>query len=378
MEVEANPDESRNLVKRTVETEHKADESNKSFHQAKKILNDHNRILITGVQGAGKTYLAQSLVAEFGKKGKKLEKVWISNLNQLSAKQNEPTGEDILILDEIFYELQTKSRVMETFNELQSILESSVNKTVLITMPSYIWNKHKDTFTQAGLDVFHIDLNHRNTSEKRSILRYLMKQYAVSGEEAVPICRAKRRLLKDICRAKRRLLKDTGPKAIGFPALISWLCTTRSKENIETLISHPLSAMSREVKAMRESRDKNERGMYLIIAYMALHGRVLDVNALDENLFDELRRKFEPDYDITNLEKDAKKMVTNHFLLRDENGNFEFNLNVMKKIVFVSVAEHNILFVQEYCRKDYLRYIITKGKLEKEIKEDYSGCFYEV
>ena len=134
----------------------------------------------------------------------------ISNLNQLRAKQNEPTGEDIFILDEIFYELQTKSRVMETFNVLQSFLESSVNKTVIITMPSYIWNKHKETFTQARFDVFHIDLNHRNTSEKRSLLRYLIKQYAVSGEEAVPICMA-----------ERRLLKDTGPKTIGFPALIS-------------------------------------------------------------------------------------------------------------------------------------------------------------
>nr|XP_022301987.1 uncharacterized protein LOC111109987 isoform X2 [Crassostrea virginica] len=379
IEVEANPDESINLVKRAVESEHKADKSNKSFHQAKKILNDHNRILITGVQGAGKTYLAKSLVAEFGKKGKKLEKVWISNLNQLSAKQNEQTGEDILILDEIFYELQTKSRVMETFKALQSFLESSVNKTVLITMPSYIWNKHKDTFTQAKLDVFHIDLNHRNTSEKRSILRYLMKQYAVSGEEAVPICRARRRLLKDICRAKRRLLKDTGPKAIGFPALISWLCTTPSKENIKTLISNPLSAMSREVKAMKESTEKQERGMYLILAYMALHGGLLEVNDMDTNLFGELRKKFEPDYDITGIKKDAEMMVMNHFLLKTRNDNYEFNLNIMKKIVFVSVAEYDTIFVQNHCEKDYnLRYIIPKENFEDKLKEDYSGCFYEI
>nr|XP_022302630.1 uncharacterized protein LOC111110423 isoform X3 [Crassostrea virginica] len=72
MEVDANPDESRNLFKTEDDSEHKADGSNESFHQAKKILDDHNRILITGVQGAGKTYLAKCLVAELGEEGGKL------------------------------------------------------------------------------------------------------------------------------------------------------------------------------------------------------------------------------------------------------------------------------------------------------------------
>nr|XP_022302706.1 uncharacterized protein LOC111110484 [Crassostrea virginica] len=368
-EMEANPYESKNLVKREGESEHKADGSNERFHPAKKILDKHNRILITGVQGAGKTYLAKFLVAELGKRGKKVEKVWISNLVQLSAKQNEPTEEDIYILDEIFYELQTKSNVMKTFNVLQSFLESSVNKTVLITMPSYIWNKHKDKFTKARLDVFHIDLNHRNTSEKRSILRFFMKQYAVSKGEA-----------DHICRAENVLLEDPGPKSIGFPALISWLCTTPSKENIETLISHPLSAMSREVKAMKDSRDKQERGMYLILAYMALHGGVLEVNDVDYNLFGELREKCAPDYDITDVESDAENMVTNYFLLKNGNGNYEFNLNITKKIVFKSVVENTtIVFVQKHCKKDhYLRHVICKENFEEEIKEIYSECFIKI
>ena len=368
MEVEANPDESRNLFKREDECEHKAYEPYERFHQAKKILDDHNRILITGVQGAGKTYLAKSLVAELGKKGKKMEKVWISNLTQLRAKQNKQIPEDIFILDEIFYELQTKSRVMETFKALQSFLESSVNKTVLITMPSYIWNKHKDMFTQVMLDKVHIDLNHRNISEKRSILRYLMKRHGVSKGEA-----------NRICRAEGRLLEETDPKPIGFPALISWLCNTPRKENIETLISNSLSAMSREVKAMKDPAEKQERGMYLILAYMALHGGVLEVNDIDGNLFGELREKFEPDYDITRIKKDAKMMAMNNFLLKTRNGNYEFNLNIMKKIVFVSVAEYDTIFVQTHCEKDYyLRYIIPKENFEEKLKEDYSGCFYKI
>ena len=369
MEVEAKSDESRHLFKREDESEQKADKSNKSFHQAKKILDKHNRILITGVQGAGKTYLAIYLVAELGEEGGKLGNVWISNLTQLREKQNKLIPECIFILDEIFYELQTKSKVMETFNVLQSFLESSVNKTVLITMPSYIWNKHKDMFTQARLDEVHIDLNHRNTSEKRSILRYFMKQYALSEGE-----------VDRICSAERDLLEDPGPKAIGFPALISWLCSTPSKDNIKTLISHPLSEMSREVKAMKDSRDKQKRGMYLILAYIALHKRSLDVNAIDNNLFGELRKKCELDYDIKDIEKDAEMMVINHLLFKNGNGNFEFNLNIMKKIVFVSVAnDTSTVFVQKHCKEDhYLRHILFEKNFEKENKEDYSECFIKI
>ena len=118
--METNPYESGKLV------EDEKSESYEMFHQAQEILDKNNRILITGVQGAGKTYLAKCLVAELGKNGKKMEKVWISNLTQLRAKINKPIPEDIFILDEIFYELQTESRVMETFKVLQSFLESSV------------------------------------------------------------------------------------------------------------------------------------------------------------------------------------------------------------------------------------------------------------
>ena len=136
--------------------------------------------------------------------------------------------------------------------------------------------------------------------------------------------------------------------------------------------------MSREVKEMRSSRNKQERGMYLILAYMALHGRLLDVNDIDEHLFSQLKRMFEPDYDITNLEKDAEMMAINHFFLKNRNGNYEFNLNIMKKIVFVSVADYDVIFVQTQCKDQYLRYIIKKEDFEEEIKEDYLECFKKI
>ena len=150
-----------------------------------------------------------------------------------------------------------------------------------------------------------------------------------------------------------------------FPALISWLCATPSKEDIRTLISNPLSAMSREVKAMKESTDKQERGMYLILAYMALHGGLLEVNDMDTNLFGELRKKFELDYDIIRIKKDVEMMVMNHFLLKT-NDNYELNLNIMKKIVFVSETEYDVVFVQNHCKKDhYLRHIIRKDEFKR-------------
>ena len=42
----------------------------------------------------------------------------------------------------------------------------------------------------------------------------------------------------------------------------------------------------------------------------------------------------------------------------------------MKKIVFVSVADYDAVFVHAYWKDQYLRYIIKKEDFEEEIKED--------
>ena len=113
---------------------------------------------------------------------------------------------------------------------------------------------------------------------------------------------------------------------------------------------------------------------------MALHGGVLEVNDIDGDLFGELKENCEPDYDLTDIENDAEMMIINHFHFKNGNGNYEFNLNIMKKIVFVRVAEDtSSVFVQQHCKKDqYLRHTIFKENFEEEIKEDYSEYFIKI
>lgn len=75
-----------------------------SFDQAKHVLTQEKMVVITGVQGSGKTFLARSLVNDLKKDVIMKYIVFIISLNHLYWGPSEKT--DIYILDDIFYELQ--------------------------------------------------------------------------------------------------------------------------------------------------------------------------------------------------------------------------------------------------------------------------------
>lgn len=322
-----------------------------SFNQAKEFLSKEKHVVITGVQGSGKTFLANRLIDDL-KKNKNIIKVaWISNQIQLSQEQKgQIRRTHIYVFDGIFYELQTYRKFKDTLKDLEFFLESTEKPYLIITSPSFIWLNHakSDGFKERFREV-NVDLDNRNESEKQEILKSLMKKFTV--------CKEKKSRLHDL---QEPLLKNVSA-CIGFPALVSWMCKQPSDEIVEELLNKPLQSIGGKVVSLKDASTLKERGKYLILAYMSCKDGNMNVNDVDTELFDALKEKYAEGFKYENLKTYARSMK-GYYLLENKKCCFELDSNILKKIVFVSVArdEGNLVFFQEHCKKVFSENVTEK------------------
>lgn len=336
-----------------------------SLTQARKFLDQNKMVVITGIQGSGKTFLAKSLVTYLNKNGGEMKSIWISNIELLKNQTKSIEEFDTYVFDGIFYELQTNKKFDETFKALNKYLHSTKRPYLILTIPSYIWQKHTRCIEyEAKLSEVRVDLDKRSESEKRTILTFLRNRYDVSRGQAERICNLQNSLLTEVS------------NSIGFPALISWMCKQPSETKFEKLLQSPLESMSNAVASLKKAPLK-ERGKYLILAYMSLKDGKMDVDNVNKDLFDHLKKKYVPGFVDKDLAKYAKSMI-GYYLLSNDDGSFEFDSNILKKIVFVSVAKENVLFVQSNYKNEYLKYVIPTELCPDDMDTIYAECFTRV
>lgn len=118
------------------------------FYQAKMFLIQKKMVVITGVPGSGKTFLAKSLVNELQNHGYKMKSVLICNLDQLQQvhsgnvdqlQRGPGEQEKIYLIDDIFHELQKHDKFVETLTALNEFLSHAGETYFIITIPSCTW-----------------------------------------------------------------------------------------------------------------------------------------------------------------------------------------------------------------------------------------------
>lgn len=357
-------EESKDLLKDRAFTSNKAEEQSNSFNEARKYLDQKKMVVITGVQGSGKTFLAKSLVTDLIKNETEMKSVWISNSELLQNQIKSIREFDIYVFDGIFYELQIDGRVKDTIKVLKTYSNATKHPYFIFTIPSNVWEKNsKCNKFETLFDEMHVDLDKRSQSEKRNILRFLINRYDVSRE-----------LANTICKLQSDLMKFTS-NSIGFPALISLVCKHSSEDEVKKLLRNPLQSISETVALLKNASTLEEGGKFLILAYISLKNGKMDVHNVDKKLFESLKKTFVPGFVDNDLEKYAGKMVGYYLRSNEDDGSFEFDLNIMKKIVLVSVAKENALLVQFHCKNDYTKCIIAREFCPDDIDTYYAECY---
>lgn len=232
-------EESIDLMQQTAtETSKQVQRPRDMFDKAKNFLNKKRMVVITGVQGSGKTFLAKSLANDLQEDGKIINRSTICSINELQWGTSEK--KDIYIIDEIFYELQLYEKIKETLIALNDFL-SIVGKThctCIITIPSFTWKYHIEEFDASFYNV-HVDLDERGDSEKFMILQSLKAKYDVSCIQTKKLIELENDLLV------------TSLDCIGFPAFVSWMYKQQSVEKMKKCLNRPLQMMSEEISSMK-------------------------------------------------------------------------------------------------------------------------------
>ena len=214
-------------------------------------------------------------------------------------------------------------------------MNNVVEKYMIITVPSYVWRRHITIFSQAGLEDVHIDLNERDTSEKRNIMKQLMSKHYILPENATRL-----NTFENLFLGKAHF------QTIGFPAVISWICKKTEVEAVERILVNPLQKMSEEIEKLKQSMPTKECSKYVILSYITFHDGVLDINDMDTTLLHSFTKMFAPGFQ----EKDLKRYVNDmlgEYLLEIRDGVYKIDLNIWSKLVFVSVAKENLRFAEE-------------------------------
>lgn len=95
---------------------------------------------------------------------------------------------------------------------------------------------------------------------------------------------------------------------------------------------------------------------------------------LTKKLFNFLKKKYAPEFVDEDLAKYCEGM-DGYYLVTDENGSFEFELNIMKKIVFVSIAKDNTRFVEDNCKNDCDKHVIKTISCPIDMDKWYLECY---
>ncbi|XP_022301490.2 uncharacterized protein LOC111109593 [Crassostrea virginica] len=351
-----------------------------AFGRSCRALRTERFVVITGIQGAGKTFLAERLY----EKCIDCEKVWIRQLNQFPEEYDQH-GRISYFVDDLFYELQSGEEVEEVKKKIDTLYEGTVvggNGQIILTITSLIWRRHALLFNERKYQNL-IDLDQLCLEDCEDIFKFHMHLSGIvpgnkdSEDSSCPnvteYYNIRNIVLKDCNPDLKSLVSD---RDMGIASSIAFVCRYQnrnsSKEDISRILKTPLSWLHSYWKKII---DKNWTGTTVILALMVIQKEELDVNKIDQMCLTKVK-------DVENIQnvegfpsEELVELENNRFIEKTVDDRYRFRISTDKKVLLrIILQKHPEL--EEFCDPEMLRRRVYRlESLPEDIKGDYVKTF---
>ena len=337
-------------------------------------------VVIIGIQGAGKTFLANRLYEKFID----CEIVWIRQLNQFPGKvdQNERIS---YFLDDLFYELQSDEEVKEVKNKIDTLYERTVvrgNGQIFLTITSLIWRRHASLFNERKYQNC-IDLDQLCPEDREDILKFHMNLSGIvpgnkdSEDSSCPNVteydNIRNIVLKDCNPDLKSLVTDRG---MGIASSIAFVCQYQnrdfSKNDISRILKTPLSWLHSYWKKII---NKNWTGTTVILALMVIQKEELDVNKIDQMCLTKIKDM----ENIQNVEsfpsEELEELEKKRLIEKTYDDRYRFQVSTDRKVLLRAILQKHPE-LEEFCDQEMLRRrLYRQESLPEDVRGNYGKSF---
>ncbi|XP_062594043.1 uncharacterized protein LOC134255526 [Saccostrea cucullata] len=360
------------------------DTSNDTYTRAGSCLATKRFVVLRGVHGSGKTYLAKQLADNINQISKtKCQVQWIYDVFENGIPRL--TNKALFVLDDIFYELQSKDEIQKTIKIVEDLSQDacmSKDLYVIVTIPTLVWKIQSEHFQNKTCFNHYVDLDDLRTEERTEIFNHYLKCSATNEEgdptKGKPIVRDK---------VKNAIINFERYDYMGYPSCVAWISRIENQMELNDagrFIEVPITRIKSEVNRLYNAKNTRERKMFLLLAFMAFNDGKLDVREHDENQLMDLARilfLYDISYELALQENDHSLfLLQEKYIKKISVGVYEFYLEVVRKTVLVIALEKNLKDLKKYV-SHYMwkRVAVQKGKLPSDLSVgELSHLFIEM
>nr|XP_022297413.1 uncharacterized protein LOC111106858 [Crassostrea virginica] len=337
-----------------------------------RALRTERFVVITGIQGAGKTFLAERLY----EKCIDCEKVWIRQLNQFPEEVDQH-GRISYFLDDLFYELQSEEEVIEVKNKIDILYERTIvggKGQIILIITSLIWRRHESLFRERKYHNL-IDLDQLCSKDREDILKFHMNLNNIvlgSKKSDDPPCSVvmKHKDYDRFSKESNENFESPVKRGIGIASSIALFCQYRNRNFVPEHFSRtPLSWLH------KYWTDVNWTCTTVILALMAIQNEELDINRIDQMCLTKIKEM----ENIQNVEsfpsEELEELEKKRLIEKTDDDRYRFQISTDKKVLLrIILQKHPEL--EEFCDQEMLRRRVYRPEsLPGDIRGDYVKSF---